>query len=216
MQDFPGNSQKAKAKPAPPPKDERPRVAQVTTAQAVPHKRGLGRKFKQVFIQGTARETADFMVSDIIVPAVQDMLYDALEGGLRRMIHGESTRGRRSSTLPSGYSAVGHVDYRGMSTKAPSQQAPAQRMLSRRSRSGHNFSDILIPTRREADDVLEMLYECLSRFGSVSVGDLYEATGIQTSHVDYKWGWTSLDKVKMIRKGDRGYMLDLPEPETLN
>lgn len=103
-----------------------------------------------------------------------------------------------------------------MSTKTPSQQAPAQRMLSRRSRSGHNFSDILIPTRREADDVLEMLYECLSRFGSVSVGDLYEATGIQTSHVDYKWGWTSLDKVKMIRKGDRGYMLDLPEPETLN
>jgi hypothetical protein len=96
MQDFPGNSQKAKAKPqAPPPEG---REAEGCAGHHRPgcaaQGSGLGRKFKHVFIQGTARETADFMVSDIIVPAVQDMLYDALEGGLRRMIHGESTRGR--------------------------------------------------------------------------------------------------------------------------
>jgi hypothetical protein len=91
-------------------------------------------------------------------------------------------------------------------------------MLSRRSRSWIITSATSSShSRREADDVLEqMLYECLSRFGSVSVGDLYEATGIQTSHVDYKWGWTSLDGGQDDPEGKTvRYMLDLPEPDDL-
>lgn len=216
MDNFPGNSQRAKAGPKAPPVEKQPRVEQVTTAKAAPRRHGLGRRFKETFIQGTARETVDFMVSDIVVPAVQDMLYDAFEGGLRRMIHGETSGRQRRSAAPTGYSAVGQVNYQGMSTRASAQPTPQQRMLSRRARADHNFSGIIIDSRREADDVLEQLFECLSRFGSVSVGDLYEATGIQTTHVDYKWGWTSLPGAKPIRRQDGRYSLNLPEPDTLN
>lgn len=216
MQDFPGNSQKAKARPQAPPAETEPRVERVTTAKAAPRRQGLGRRFKETFIQGTARETVDFMISDIVVPAVQDMLYDAFEGGLRRMIHGESNTRVRRTAASTGYSSVGHVNYQGMSTKAPAHTTPPSRMLSRRARADHNFNGIIIDSRREADDVLEQLFECLSRFGVVSVGDLYEATDIQTSHVDYKWGWTSLPGAKPIRRQDGRYTLNLPEPDALN
>lgn len=89
-------------------------------------------------------------------------------------------------------------------------------MLSNRSRMRHDFGDILIDSRREADEVIEMLYEILSRNESVSIADLYALTNIAPTHVDHKWGWTSLQGAKAARQRDGRFLLDLPEPVALN
>lgn len=219
MHDFPGNSQKAKARAQtpPPPPEERPKVERVTTSKPEQRKRGLSRRFKETFIGGTARDTAEYMVSDVVVPAVRDMLFDAFESGLHRLIYGESNRTRRN--MPSSYSNVGHVNYQGMSTSRPAAgayQQPAERKMSRRSRSRHDFGEIIIDNRREADEVLELMFEYLNRFGEVKVADLYEMTGIAASHVDHKWGWTSLQGAKLVRTRDGRFLLDLPEPGALD
>jgi len=209
MQEFPGNSQKTKNRPDAPAPDERPKVERITTSVADRRKRGLGRKFKDTFIKGSLRDTADHMVLDVIVPAVKDMVFDAFEDGLQRLIYGESARTRRT-TAPSAYSNVGRVNYTSMS-KASTAQPAAQRMLSRRARSSHDFGEIFIDSRHEASEVIEQMYEYLSRFGEVKVSDLYTMTGIQSSHVDQTWGWTSLQGTKAVRRGNR-WLLDLPEP----
>lgn len=211
MQDFPGNSQKAKTRPNVPTPDERPKIERVTTATAEQRKRGLGRKFKETFIGGSLRDTADYMVVDVVVPAVRDTIVDALQGGIERLFNGESNRPRRSAA-PSAYSGVGHVNYSGMS-RTPTTQP---RMLSRRSRTMHDFGEIVIDSLREANDVIEQMYEVLSRLGVVHVADLYEMTGIASSHVDHKWGWTSLQGTKAVRTRDGRYLLDLPEPTLLS
>lgn len=215
MQDFPANSQKAKARSEAPPAEDRPEIKRITSATAEQRKRGLGRKFKETIVEGSLRDTAEYMVTDIVVPAVQDLLYDTLEGGLRRMIHGESntTRGRHSAA--NSYSNVGRVNYQGMSTKPPTAAPSSNRMISRRSRTRQDFAEIVIDSRREADEVLEQMYEFLSRFGVVYVADLYALTGIQGSHVDYKWGWTSLQGSKVARMRDGRFLLDIPEPDLL-
>ena len=217
MHDFPGNSQKAKARAQtpPPPPEERPKVERVTTSKPEQRKRGLGRKFRETLIGGTARETAEYMVQDVVVPAVRDMIFDAFESGLHRLIYGESNRTR--SNMPSSYSNVGHVNYQGMSTSRPTAtHQTSERKLSRRSRSRHDFGEIIIENRREADDVLELMFEYLDRFGEVKVADLYEMTGIASSHVDHKWGWTSLQGAKLVRTRDGRFLLDLPEPSALD
>lgn len=206
MQDFPANSQKAKTRPDPEPK----KIERVTTAEATQRKRGLGRQFKETFIGGSARMAAEYMVTEVIVPAIQETLIDAFQGGIERLIRGESSRSRRG--VPPAYTSVGRVNYQGMSNPAPTQ---ASRVLSRQSRSRQDFRDLKIANRNEAQDVIDQMYEILSRFGVVTVHDLYEMTGVESSHVDYKWGWQRLNGSQVRRLRDGGYLLDLPEPQPL-
>lgn len=207
MQDFPSNSQKAKATDAP-----REKIKPVTSAETRDRKRGLGRQFKETFFAGNAREAAVGMVEEVVVPGIRDMLHDAVQGGIERFFYGERTsRPRRSSPL--GNQATGHVNYAGMAPSGP--KAPMQRMLSRQSRATFDFRDIIIPTRSEANEVLDNMFEWISRFERVSVADLYELTGIRSEHTDEKWGWTSLRGAKAVKLRQGGFLLDLPEPEPL-
>lgn len=215
MQDFPANSQKAKARPDAPPPTERPKVERVTSATAEQRKRGLGRKFKETFVAGSLRDTAENVVIDTVVPAVRDMVYDAFEASIQSLIYGGSNRPRGRGPAPSSYSGAPRINYQGMSTRPPTTAPPSNRMLSRRSRTRQDFAEIIIESRREADEVIEQMYEFLSRFGVVYLADLYALTGIPSSHVDYKWGWTSLQGSKVTKMRDGRFLLDIPEPEEL-
>ena len=211
MEDFPANSAKARARSEGPPQDERPRkIERVTSAEAVRRKKGLGSRFKETFVGGSARGAGEYMILEVVIPAIQDTMIDAFQGGIERLIRGE-TRPRRSGV--SSYSNVGHVNYQGMSSNKP----PTSRSISRQSRTRHDFGEIVIQSRPEAEEVLDRLYDVLSRYGTVPVADLYELTGIQSGHTDHKWGWTSLRGAKVLPlRGGRGYLLDLPNPEPLD
>lgn len=157
---------------------------------------------------------AEYMAMEVVVPAIRDTVFDALHGGLNQLMYGD-TRHRRGSTPPA-YSNVGQVNYQGMSSPTNSRtRAPAPRMLSRQSRAQQAFDDIVIPTRTEAETVLDQMFEILSRYDMVTVAELYEMTGIQSGHTDHKWGWTNLRGAKVSRLRSGGYLLELPEPEAL-
>lgn len=210
MQDFPANSQRAKTRSEEPPLDERPRkIERVTSVEAKQRPRGLGRRFRETFISGNARSTGEYMFLEVVIPEVQDMIINALQGGVERFIKGDGPRSRRG-TSTSSYSNLGHVNYQGMSSNRPS----APRALSQQDRARHDFGGIEIPNRREAEEVLDRLYDILSQYGSVQVAVLYELTGIQSSHTDQKWGWKSLRGAR-IRTSRNGYVLNLPDPEPL-
>lgn len=216
MQDFPGNSAKAKARSSEEPKEkDRPKVERVTSAEAVRRKRGIGRQFKETFIGGSARMAVEYMAMEVIIPSAKDMIAEAMQSGIEKLIYGDS-RPRRGVT-PSSYSNIGHVNYRGMSAPTTrNDKPPASRMLSRRSRTRQNFDEVVIPSRQEAEEVIDRMFDILSRYGTVTVADLYELTGIQSSHTDHKWGWSELRGAKAARLRSGGFLLDLPEPDHLD
>ena len=213
MQDFPANSKRAKERSDELPGDEPKRIQQVTSAEAVRRKRGVGKMFKETFIGGDARTTLEYMTTEVVIPGIRDMVFDAFQSGLERMIYGES-RIKRGGSHYSPYSNVGHVNYQGMSSNRP--PPTSNRMLSQRSRARHDFGEIVIQSRQEAEEVLDRLFDELSRYGSVPVSVLYELTGIQSSHTDHKWGWNSLRGSKVARLRTGGFLLDLPNPEPLD
>jgi hypothetical protein len=153
------------------------------------------------------------MVEDVVVPTIRDMFVDALQGGIDRLFHGDTrTTRRRYASGPVSSSYATNVNYAGMSTNA-SQPA---RTLSRQSRARHEFDELIIPSMQEANEVIDRMFELLSRHGSVSVADLFELTGVQSSHTDMKWGWTNLRGAKAVKRGRQGgFVLDLPRPEEL-
>jgi hypothetical protein len=109
MQDFPPNSHRAKEAAAEEPK----RVERVTSGEAVRRKRGLGKQFKGVFINGDAKSALNYMAVEVIVPAARDTLIDALQGGIEKLIYGD-TKPKRHSGAMSGYASLGHVNYQRM------------------------------------------------------------------------------------------------------
>jgi len=208
MQEFPPNSARAKAQ------DEPKNIERVTSAEAVRRKRGLGRQFKETFIGGDMKTAMHYMMLEVVIPAIQDTLIDAFQGGVERLIRGENARPRRG--VSSNYGNIGHVAYNRMNSSPSPARQPPQRILSRRSRAQQNFDELVIPSRQEAEEVIDRMFDILSRYGSVSVANLYELTGVQGAHTDHKWGWTELRGAKAVRLRQGGFLLDLPEPEAFN
>lgn len=209
MQDFPANSSKAKATQ---PKEK---IERVTSAETVRRKRGLGRQFKETFIAGDARSSMEYVVFSVLIPSAKDMLFDAVESGLQRYFFGNDAKTRRSGSS-GGYSGLGHVAYNRAYNNQSAPKKDEPRLISRRSRARHDFGELVIPSRQEAEEVLDRMFDLLSRYGEVSVADLYELTGIQSTHTDMKWGWTELRGAKALRVREGGFLLDLPEPEALD
>jgi hypothetical protein len=212
MQDFPSNSQKGKVAPETP----REKLEPVTSAKKTERKRGLGHRFRTTFFSGSARDALGYVAEDVVVPAIRDLFYDAMQNGIDRLIYGDRTSGNRPRSRSSLMShPPGHVNYGGIMGSGQTKASQSPRMLSRRARARHNIDELIIPTRQEAEEVIDRLFDVLSRYGQVSVADLYELTGVRSEHTDMKWGWQSLRGAKAVRLRQGGFLLDLPEPEAL-
>lgn len=206
MDQFPPNSDKAKAQ------QPREKLEPITSAEPVRRKRGLGHRFKNTFIGGDFRSATDYVFFGVVVPAIRDILYDIMNEGSRRMIYGNDTRQRPSGMMPGTVRGPGSVDYTPYN-RVNAPQGPTQRTLSRGARARHDFHELVIPSRQEAEEVIERLYDLLSRYGRATVSDLYELTGVQSNHTDIKWGWEDLRGAKAVRLRTGGFLLNLPEPQ---
>lgn len=189
------------------------KVERVTSAQATRRKKPLGKQFSKTFIGGDAKTAMHYVVFDVLIPAAKDALADAGSQGLERLIFGESRSKRgRGATPMSG--ATGYVSYNRMGMGGNERPA-LPKQLSRRARSQHDFDEIVLPSRTEAEEVLDRLFDLVSRYDSATVADLYELTGLEGTHTDNKWGWTNLRGASVTRVRGNGYLLDLPDPEPL-
>jgi hypothetical protein len=215
MDAFPPNSRKAAEMRREP---EAPkRIEQVTTAEAHRRNKPLGKKFKETFIGGDAKTTANYVFFDVFVPELKGVIVDSVTRWFENTVLGESRGGPRRRPGPqSGYTELGRVNYSGISSRI--SRGPAQqqgRQISPRARQQHDFGEIQVASRGEANDVLDRMYDLLSKYEYVTVSDLYALTGIKATHVDEKWGWTNLQGSAPRRNRSGDYILDLPNPEYL-
>jgi hypothetical protein len=208
MDEFPGNSRKERVK-------EEKVIERVTQGEAVRRKKSLGKRFKETFVGGDAKSVWAYVAFDVLIPAAKDMIADAGSQGLERLIFGESRyRPRSRHSGPGGY-----VSYNRFSTPSRGggldRDREQRREVSRRARSSHDFDEIVLESRGEAEEVIDRLFDLVSRYESATVADLYELTGINGNYTDEKWGWTDIRGAGVSRVHG-GYLLDLPRPEPLD
>ena len=206
--EFPPNSETSK-RGTPNGKNLEP----IVTGGAVRRKRSLRKQFSDTFLAGDARSSVRYVVLDIILPQIKDLMVEAVSGGVEKLIFGDSRR--RGSTPPSS-GPQGYVSYNRYShTMGPSRQSGPSRAMSRQARSRHNFDEIVLDQRAEAEQVIDQLFDLVSKYDSATVADLYELVGLPSTHTDNKWGWEDLTGAGVSRVRG-GYLLDLPEPEPLD
>jgi hypothetical protein len=199
---YPPNSEASKRIPPEPKKIER-----VTSGEAVRKKKSLGKQFKETFIVGDAKTALRYVMFDVLVPAAKDMLVEAGAQGIERLVFGDSRR--RGGSTPPQTGPTGLIQYHRMRQSGP------QRAMSRQARARHDFDEIVLQSRIEAEEVIDRLFDLVSRYESATVADLYELVGLASAHTDHKWGWTDLRGAGVSRVRG-GFLLDLPEPHPLD
>lgn len=203
---YPSNSNKSREKKAEPERAERPKQERVTDAPAIQRKKPLGRRIADTFTGEDAKSVGIFVLFDVVMPAVKSLILDATSQGMERMLMGD-VKGR---VRPGVNRMV--TNYNSVSRGAPN--GPSRRELSGRARAIHDFDEIIVPTRVEAEKVLDRLGDLVDNYGVAKVSDLYDLVEITGSYVDDKWGWYDLRGSKVIPVRG-GYLLDLPKTEPI-
>lgn len=231
MDDYPSNSQTARSSEAeqsqgraakvsaPAGRKAKEKIEPVVVGQVSRRKPSLGKRFKKTFVGGDAKGVWGYVVMEVLIPAAKDMMSDAISQGVDRTLFGDS---RPRSRRAGGSSPYGRVNYNAPYSRA-SREAPwhnsrdeqPRRSMSRSSRATHDFDDIVLETRGEAEEVIDRLFDLISKYDVATVSDLYELTGITGNFTDEKWGWTNLQGADVARVRG-GYLLNLPRPEPLD
>lgn len=77
---------------------------------------------------------------------------------------------------------------------------------------GLELDKITFDTRTEAEEVLMFLDEMIEKYGKVTIADFKDCCGVTSNYTDNHYGWTSLEKAKVIRLLKSGYFIDFPKP----
>lgn len=200
------NSMKSKAEEKTEPSKKE--VHQITKTQARIRKKSPGKKFLESFIADDAVNIKDYIIYDVLLPALKNTVVDAVTNSIQMIFWGDKRPS--SNTLRSGGKT--YVSYGSYSSISSSNN---RRDMGAGSRARHNFDDLVLSSRGEAEDVLSQLVDLTIDYGFASIADLYYMTGLQSTPTDQKWGWRDLSTAYVARVRD-GYMIKLPKTILIN
>ena len=194
-------------KPEPKPKNE-----PVVESVVVQRKKGFWKRSRDFVQSEDVSAIGSYLVHDVAVPAIQNLIYDMIDNGAERLLFGTGGRSpRRRTTLDR---RPNYVNYSGRSTLERGRENTS-RDISSAARRTHDFGEIILASRAEADAVLDTLSGLINQYGQATVLDLYELVNIDANFTDDKWGWTQLRTAGVVHVRD-GYLLDLPRTESLS
>lgn len=211
MENYPGNSRAAKASEEE--ISEPKKVNSVVTGEVTRRKKPLGKRFAETFIGGDISTVASYVVLQVLIPAAKDAMSDAVSQGIDRMLFGDRESPRSRSARSSGTN--GYVSYNRMAQGAAKARSGLDEFRRPERRTAHDFDEIILATRAEADEVIERLFDLVGQYEQATVADLLELVGVTSNHVDHKWGWTDV-RGAGVTKIRNGYLLDLPRPEAIS
>lgn len=220
VEEFPSNSRNLGApkkiveQSRPPEKN----IEKVVSGDVVRRKPSLGKRIRAVFLGGDSQSVKDYVVLEVLVPALKDTIADAVTGGIERMVFGDNVRpGRRGGRgLPAG--TPNQFNYAGISARNQviGGTRPDARHLSRQAQMTHQFDEVIFPSRTDAEAVLAQMFDLLDQFEVVTVSDFLELSGISGNFTDHKFGWSDLRGVQAHRTRGGGYILGLPLTEPID
>lgn len=203
---LPSNSHKSKIEPEP--KEER-QIKKVVSGNVVTQKKGLGKKFSEAFLGSETRSVGDYIVHDVLVPAIKALIFDSISGGLEVGLFGEKKG--RNTTRRNGNS---YVSYGGF-YKDDRDKRGQNRDTSRGARARHDFDDVILEKRGEAEEVLSLLADLITDYGQATVADFYDMVGKTSSFTDNRYGWTDL-RTARVERVRGGYLINFPRTITLD
>ena len=156
------------------------------------------RKWTDIFITEDVHNVKNYILMDVLVPAIKKAIYDIVVNSLdMTMYGGRSGGGRRSNA-----DRVSYTDYGSASRRD-------DRRRESRNTSVFDYDDIILDTRAEAEKVLSCMDEIMETYDIVRVADLFDLVGETCPHTANKYGWTNIRNAKIVSVRG-GYRIEMP------
>lgn len=197
---YPGNSRTGKE--LPPEK----KVEKITVGEVRTRKKGLASRISGSMVSERGDSVGSYILFEVLIPAAKNMISDAVSQGVERMLFGEVRSRGRSDSRP------GYTNYNKVRSTTGEY---GNRDISRRSRTTHDFDEIILSSRGEAEEVLDRLRDLVDKYETATVNDLYDLVGVTGSFTDDKWGWYDLREA-MVRATRGGYIVILPRTQPID
>jgi len=176
-------------------------------------KQGLFRKFARYIVEDTIESARERTFMDIIVPGLKTLIFDTGTELLDLMLFGGYGDAPRSSRRHSG----GHKEDRVSYSRYYDERGrkSSQKESYRTTRESMEPDDIILDTRREAQNVLEELDYIIHKYGQASIADYYDIVGVTSNWTDNHYGWVSI-RNSFIKPVRDGFMIILPRTQELD
>ena len=151
----------------------------------------------KIFNGGDMSDVKDYLVDEVAIPGVKNLILDFIIGGATRLLGGKNKYSRST-----GGNKISYRDY---------YEQPADRRPTTTGNSGRfDFEDIVYPSRMDAERVRDQMDEVIAKYGFVTVGDMYDMAGLPQPFTGQKYGWTSIvnSRIESVRDG---YIINLPK-----
>lgn len=211
-----GNTHSARqaAERAKPPVDEREKVEKIITGKVVQRKPNIAKRLARSMVADDVSNVGDFVLTDVVGPALRNLVFDIISQGTHRVLYGPNARTRR------GY-GTGIPNYGGPVSnlktayhKAREENGPSGPQMSRQEQATHDFTGIFLESHADIQEVIDQLQARVERYGFASVADLYGYLGVTGSFADQKHGWSDLSTAAPLHTR-HGFTFDLPRPQPL-
>lgn len=190
----------SRVRDAGPEKDKPIRPESVVQGKVKVRKKSGLKKMAEKFIAEDAKHVRDYIVDDVLIPALKKGVSDVICNSVDMFLYGETGHTKRYSSPSSRVSYRSYYDDR-------RDDRRTSRYTERRD---FDFDEILM-SHDDAQEVLARMDETLETYGTVSVLDYYDFCGISGSQfTDAKYGWTDLRTAGIARCRD-GWVIKLPK-----
>lgn len=200
---FPSNSKTTNK----PPESKKIITGKVSTSQP-----SFKKKMAETFVAKDAKNVGQYVLFDVVIPMVKDLVVNSLIGTVEMLFYGE-TRKNNSGSIFNNY-VKPLTDYGKFFYNGTNNSSKLISVNNQRSTTTSNITDLVFENKQDAESVRIGLLKQVEQFDVASVGDLYDMVGKVGNYTDENWGWTKLRPEQIgIRKVANGYILDLPRPE---
>lgn len=199
--DLPGNSNSSR--------ERKPRVERIVESEVVQRTPSVWSRVANTFLGSDMRTVGSGVLFDVVIPSLKELLFETGKEGLARSLYGGAER-------PNQHRPGAKVNYSGLAktTKIVGSGLAARSERpepTREMRVRHDFSELYLPTKGEAEKTLDALFDLVDQYEVANVADLYDLLGIQRTYVDERWGWLDL-RGSSTEWTRHGYRLNLPKP----
>lgn len=203
-------------------KEESKKVEKVISGTASTKKKSWISKVKDTFVSEDASSVGDYILLDIIVPAVKDNLLDIVSRGVEMLLFGGAPQARSRG------SRTGSRIYTSYDTYYRPERRREDNRGSRRRPSEYVNLDEDIFIEDEVDEegrrisgyakaskAMDYITELFNDYHRITVSDVYDTVGISTPWTMESYGWESLSGF-YVRRVHGGALIILPKAIQLN
>lgn len=198
MEEFPSNAHATKQK-------EKKLKSSVSGAKI--RKKSEISKFAEVFIAEDIDSVKNYVITDVLIPAIKKAISDIVTNGIDMILYGEGGNTVRAKNSTS--SKISYTPYYKMSSASHTEPSAPK------VKTAYEYDDLEFTTRKQAEEFLKDMDDVVREYGLISIGDYYDLARVTSQYTTQKYGWTDLREAKVVSTRG-GYMIKLPKPSPLN